>query len=101
NLDSWGSEAPRVCHHGTAALTPTVRRVRNPKGLPTKYSGKRLTAPDPDRAFNAILGRCVPGTSRPDRTAIYPDLTPDRLKPKEAAKIRPLQHLGDRRNLGP
>ncbi|PON38125.1 hypothetical protein PanWU01x14_314950 [Parasponia andersonii] len=99
NLDSWGSEAPRVYHHGIAALTPTVGRVRSPKGLPTEYNGKRLTAPDPDRAFNAILGRCVLGTSRPDRTAIYLDLTPDRLKPKEAAKIRPRQHRRDRRNL--
>ncbi|PON69317.1 hypothetical protein PanWU01x14_090400 [Parasponia andersonii] len=55
NLDSWESEAPRVCHLGIEALTSTVGRVRSPKGLPTEYSGKQLTAPDPDKAFNAIL----------------------------------------------
>ncbi|PON37325.1 hypothetical protein PanWU01x14_321240 [Parasponia andersonii] len=56
-LDSWGSEALRVCYLGTVALISTVGRVGSPKDLQTEYNGKQPTAPDPDRAFNAILGR--------------------------------------------
>ncbi|PON57328.1 hypothetical protein PanWU01x14_174450 [Parasponia andersonii] len=59
NLDSWGSEASRVCYLGTVALISIVGRVGSPKGLQTEYNGKQPTAPNPDRVFNAILGRCV------------------------------------------
>ncbi|PON56266.1 hypothetical protein PanWU01x14_182780 [Parasponia andersonii] len=62
------------------ALTLTVGEVRSPKGPPSEYNGKQLMTPDPDRAFNAILSRHAQGTSRPDRTVIYINLTPDRLK---------------------
>ncbi|PON63514.1 hypothetical protein PanWU01x14_131780 [Parasponia andersonii] len=68
-LDNWG------------ALTSTTGGVGSPKGLPPEYNGMQLTTPDLDRAFNAILGRRAQGTSRPDRTTIYPNLIPDRLKP--------------------
>ncbi|PON64305.1 hypothetical protein PanWU01x14_126190, partial [Parasponia andersonii] len=54
--------------------------VGSPKGLPPEYNGKQLTTQDLDRAFNAILDRRAQGGSRPDRTAICPNLTPDRLK---------------------
>ncbi|PON39540.1 hypothetical protein PanWU01x14_304310 [Parasponia andersonii] len=50
-LDSWG--------------------VGSLKGLLPEYNGKQLTTPDPDRAFNAILGRRAQGANRPDRMTIY------------------------------
>ncbi|PON49819.1 hypothetical protein PanWU01x14_227670 [Parasponia andersonii] len=80
-LDSWG--------------------VRSPKGLPPEYNGKQLTAPDPDKAFNAIVSRCAQRASRPDRTAICPNLAPDRLEPLETAETRLQRYRGDHGNLGP
>ncbi|PON41233.1 hypothetical protein PanWU01x14_291320, partial [Parasponia andersonii] len=67
--DSWRSEAPRVCCLGTVTLASTVVGIRSPKDLQTPRGSEapgvfRLdamedspTAPDPDRAFNAFLGR--------------------------------------------
>ncbi|PON80245.1 Enolase C-terminal domain-like [Parasponia andersonii] len=54
--------------------------VRSLEGLPPEDHGKQLTAPDPDRAFNAILGRCVHWVNLPDRKTVCQSLTPDRLK---------------------
>ncbi|PON39875.1 hypothetical protein PanWU01x14_301750 [Parasponia andersonii] len=63
------------------ALTSIFGGLISHKGPQSEYNGKQLTTPHPDRAFNAILSRRAQGTSRPDRTAIYSNLTPDRLKP--------------------
>ncbi|PON77693.1 hypothetical protein PanWU01x14_024490, partial [Parasponia andersonii] len=60
---------------------PQQLGVRSPKGLPQEYNGKQLTAPDLDRAFNAILSRCAHRINRPDRTAVCPNLAPDKLEP--------------------
>ncbi|PON54799.1 hypothetical protein PanWU01x14_193050 [Parasponia andersonii] len=83
------------------ALTSIIEGVGSLKGPPSEYNGKQLTIPDPDRVFNAILGRRAQGTSRSDRTAIYSNLTPDRFKPQEAAEIRLRRYRGDYGNLDP
>ncbi|PON70924.1 hypothetical protein PanWU01x14_076340, partial [Parasponia andersonii] len=40
---------------GLVRFLPRQLRVGSFKGLPPEYSGKQLTAPDPDRSFNVIL----------------------------------------------
>ncbi|PON42510.1 Ammonium transporter [Parasponia andersonii] len=50
-------QTPRVCCLGTATLASTVVGIRSPKGLQLDAMGDSPTAPDPDRAFNAFLGR--------------------------------------------
>ncbi|PON63881.1 hypothetical protein PanWU01x14_128580, partial [Parasponia andersonii] len=40
---------------GLVRFLPRQLGVGNLRGLLLEYSGKQLTAPDPDRAFNATL----------------------------------------------
>ncbi|PON67298.1 hypothetical protein PanWU01x14_104730 [Parasponia andersonii] len=49
---------------GPVRFLPRQMGIGNLKGLPPEYSGKQLTAPVPDRAFNVILDRWPPPPPR-------------------------------------
>ncbi|PON56634.1 hypothetical protein PanWU01x14_180470 [Parasponia andersonii] len=59
---------------------PRQLGVRSLKSLPPEDHRRQRAAPDLDKAFNAILGRCAHWVNCPDRTTVCQSLTPDRLE---------------------
>ncbi|PON33163.1 hypothetical protein PanWU01x14_354940 [Parasponia andersonii] len=55
--------------------------VRSLKSVPPEDHGRQRIALDPDRAFNAILGRCVRWANRPDWMVACQSLIPAELEP--------------------
>ncbi|PON54850.1 hypothetical protein PanWU01x14_192160 [Parasponia andersonii] len=54
--------------------------VRSLEGLPLEDHRRQRTTPDPDKAFNVILGRCAHWANCPNKMAVCQSLVPDRLE---------------------
>ncbi|PON73214.1 hypothetical protein PanWU01x14_060550 [Parasponia andersonii] len=52
--------------------------IRSLESLPLEDHERQCTAPVPDKAFNAILGRCAHWANYPNRTVVCQSLAPDR-----------------------
>ncbi|PON42613.1 hypothetical protein PanWU01x14_280660 [Parasponia andersonii] len=56
--------------------------IRSLEGFPPEDHWRQRAAPDPDRAFNAILDRYAHWADRHDKTAVCQSLAPTRIEPE-------------------
>ncbi|PON45818.1 hypothetical protein PanWU01x14_255990 [Parasponia andersonii] len=63
--------------------------VRSLEGLPLEDHRRQRAAPNPYKAFNAILGRHAHWANCPNRTAVCQSLAPDRPESWGTTKSRP------------